>query len=1137
MSLIRIVTINTQGLQSSLNKLSNLIHSQHIHIAFLQETHHIKSQTITNFAHTNNFEILTNTHEHEHDSTQHRQGTAIILNKTLLSKFKQASYDTQNILPKRIQILNFKLSSIKYVFINVYHTSGKSPKIRKNEIEIIQDHIKNLKPSTTKIFILGDFNFVLNKIDRTGLFHPSTIDKLYFSKLITQFNLTDAFRKLNPNLRQYTLIHSQHASRLDRIYIPLDQISNIQTCNHIPITFSDHKQAPTITIKLTEPNKHKSTYWKLNTSILKSESNINCIKAFIEQLINRNMIKPNPLTWWEKFKIKIKTYLIFISRINSLNMNKQENILKKQLQAETNRRNYQEMIRINDQIAKLQNYKRKGAQIRTRDPPLLSIDEPSPHSYAREEKKCLKQKLPTQTNQDRNSPNTSTNFLTQITTFFADIWSKQDSLFEPSPYLVTLTSKIDSKLVDLLPESPLITIDEIKSAVRCLNKHSAPGCDGLPTSFYTSFPSTYPLLAETFNNSFIQSKLTESQMLAIVKLIPKIQSPKTVKDWRPISLLNTDYKILSFIIANRLKPLLNSAISKSQQCGLPKRQIFNCHLNIKTAIEYATETHQSLAILQIDFYKAFDSISHTFLLHTATSLGIPPSLIKWIKICLTNLSSKIILNNAQSEKIPIQRGIRQGCPLSMLLFIIAIQPLTEQILSNTQIKGLKIGKTSLVVNHYADDLTLFITDPKSFTKIESILRTFSSYSGLKTNLQKTKMLSNSPVFKNAFKTSFPQGQDQNTSKILGLHFSFKPNLNEKNWLNLISQTVNLTTSLLNPNDSLYSKVIAINEHILPKILFVARIFPPQPKQIKTINTSIFKYLWNDSIIEPIKRTTLYLPKDQGGISLPSIGVKAQTALAWQLIALLQSDDHTSQFWMTHANFNLSTKIKPFKASFYTNSQPHKPKPNQMWNKILIKISRIDTPPNQLHSVTFKNLYYKFLNQDPIPIPSTIKSTTPHSWLQIALFKPKSHLFSNFEKEIAFRTATNTFAWGTFLCDHHFPISKPNKCKLCKQGSDDPSHLFVECPLTKEILEKMQDTIAHTTHQQISLTRNTMLYNQTNSVGNTHIIITKAASLIRTTLYIMRKRTISYNTTFNKKLQKETLFKIKVKFKDFINVFS
>ena len=170
---------------------------------------------------------------------------------------------------------------------------------------------------------------------------------------------------------------------------------------------------------------------------------------------------------------------------------------------------------------------------------------------------------------------------------------------------------------------------------------------------------------------------------------------------------------MSSIISNQLKPILNSIISPEQQCGLPNRQIFNNHLNILSAINYSKDFQQLLAIVQFNFYKAFDSISHTFLLKTASKLRIPDSLLTRIQIFFSHLSAKLNLNCYFSDFISVQRGIRQGCPLSMLLFIISIEPLSRKILCSTKIQGISLGTPNLKVSHY--DLTFFITSPTLFS--------------------------------------------------------------------------------------------------------------------------------------------------------------------------------------------------------------------------------------------------------------------------------------------------------------------------------------------------------------------------------------------------------------------------------------
>ena len=194
------------------------------------------------------------------------------------------------------------------------------------------------------------------------------------------------------------------------------------------------------------------------------------------------------------------------------------------------------------------------------------------------------------------------------------MWNPTSTPPDPFNYLHKISTSISNDVLQLLSQSPLITHNEIRAAIQNFNQNSAPGLDKLTPSFYISFSSIIPFVCQTFNNFYFQKKLTCSQSLALIKLIPKKNNPTTVHDWRPMSLLNTDYKILSRIISSRLKPILISIISLEQQCSLPNRQIFNNHLNILSAINYTNDFNQPLAILQIDFYKAFDSISHEFIL-------------------------------------------------------------------------------------------------------------------------------------------------------------------------------------------------------------------------------------------------------------------------------------------------------------------------------------------------------------------------------------------------------------------------------------------------------------------------------------------------------------------------------------------
>ena len=221
-------------------------------------------------------------------------------------------------------------------------------------------------------------------------------------------------------------------------------------------------------------------------------------------------------------------------------------------------------------------------------PPLTSIDKPSPMATIKESINQNKSLIPPDTDHSlpiNSSPSPSFGI---FYFFFQDLGNPSIPSTNPTEYLCDLSPFTNKEILQILPPSPLITAEEIRFAIKTLNKHFSPCLDGFTAKFYNSLPSIIPLLIQFFNNTFIQKQLSSSQSVALIKLIPKISKLTSVKDWRFIALLNTNHKILSSMISNRLKPILNFIISPEQQCGLPNFQIFN-HLNILSAINYSKD--------------------------------------------------------------------------------------------------------------------------------------------------------------------------------------------------------------------------------------------------------------------------------------------------------------------------------------------------------------------------------------------------------------------------------------------------------------------------------------------------------------------------------------------------------------------
>ena len=156
---------------------------------------------------------------------------------------------------------------------------------------------------------------------------------------------------------------------------------------------------------------------------------------------------------------------------------------------------------------------------------------------------------------------------------------------------------------------------------------------------------------------------------------PKKRQPQAPEDYRPITLHNTDYKIRAKLIAARVRPFLSELLHPSQHCGVPTNTIFDAVATVWDAIAYAETTRTPLCVVSLDFKQAFDRISHTYLMAVLRSYGFDEGLIECIRIMYDNATSVIQVNGHLSTPTPIQCGVRQGCPLSMILYVLCLKPL------------------------------------------------------------------------------------------------------------------------------------------------------------------------------------------------------------------------------------------------------------------------------------------------------------------------------------------------------------------------------------------------------------------------------------------------------------------------------
>ena len=222
------------------------------------------------------------------------------------------------------------------------------------------------------------------------------------------------------------------------------------------------------------------------------------------------------------------------------------------------------------------------------------------------------------------------------------------------------------------------------SAVHIISfKNKTPGSDGLTAEFYLVCFWEYlasPLI-NCFNEAFQCGEMSISQRRGIISLTPKKNKVMLLlKNWRPISLLNTDYKTATKCMAIRLEKVLPKLINNDQTGYIKNRFIDENIRLISDMIELYEKKDLPGILLFIDFEKAFDCLEWKYLFKVLDLMNFGPMFQKWIHIFYSNISSCVINNGFASNFFSLKRGVRQGCPLSGLLFVLAIAVLAQAIL-------------------------------------------------------------------------------------------------------------------------------------------------------------------------------------------------------------------------------------------------------------------------------------------------------------------------------------------------------------------------------------------------------------------------------------------------------------------------
>ncbi|KAJ9550970.1 LOW QUALITY PROTEIN: hypothetical protein OSB04_015015 [Centaurea solstitialis] len=308
----------------------------------------------------------------------------------------------------------------------------------------------------------------------------------------------------------------------------------------------------------------------------------------------------------------------------------------------------------------------------------------------------------------------------------------------------TITSQFFKRISDNQKhslEAPF-SEQEVKSAVWSCGYNKAPGPD-VRSEFWDMVGKDFYEAVKYFESNH---RIHPGSNSSFITLVPKVSDPLSLDDYRPINLIGCVNKVISKVLAERLKGVLDSVISNSQTAFIKGRSILDGPLMVNELINWAKKKKKKLLIFKVDFAKAFDTLNWNYLDNVLMQMGFGQKWREWMKGCTRTAKVSVLINGSPTKEFSLGKGVRQGDPLAPFLFILAAEGLTvamKEAQRSNLFKGIRIGNSidELSIFQFADD-AIFVGewDKDNAMNLICILKCFEVCSGLKINMGKSRLL-------------------------------------------------------------------------------------------------------------------------------------------------------------------------------------------------------------------------------------------------------------------------------------------------------------------------------------------------------------------------------------------------------------
>ncbi|XP_012819057.2 uncharacterized protein LOC105947410 [Xenopus tropicalis] len=721
--------------------------------------------------------------------------------------------------------------------------------------------------------IMGDFNNCMNpSLDRSKI-EPNTSTRL--AGWADALHLTEVWRWKNPTARVFSCHSLTHKSlsRIDLAFTSADLLPMVDTIQYLPQALSDHSP---LSLSFRWNPSQVDRLWRLSPLWLKNDvvaaQNQNAYTEYWEL----NDKSASPPTLWDASKAVMRGELIAV--ISQVREEKKEHLneAEKTLIAAEATHTQNPTEHTYEQLLSARSSLSRATVSLTRKAVLYQ------NQRIFEQGDKISKLLAYLSKPQNNS--TAISHIRQddgtLTTEPKTI-AQQFASYYKNLYTTTVTYT-KAQLIQYLASIPIpkltpadrayldapITRQEIADAIATLPPNKTPGPDGLPSNWYKALSENIPTkLLETLQYAYDNQALPASFAEALIVVIPKPgKDPSLCSSYRPISLINTDAKIL----AVRLQRVVPDRVHPDQSGFMPGRSTDINLRRLFTNLQIPHLETGTRAVASLDSAKAFDSIEWGYLWEVLSDFGFGQSFLKWIKLLHQRPTARVRVNGITSLPFSLERGTRQGCPLSPILFALAIEPLAILIRNTPGIKGLTYGNIKEKVSLYADDLLVYLVDPRdSLTSLLQLVDNFGHYSGLRINWDKSILCPVDPLQPQPVVPNIPL-KWANQFKYLGVWITV--DFTKYMSLNLDPLLSDLKTRLAQWSKlplSLWGRINIIKMIYLPKFLYILHNAPVFILKtfFKTLNQIILPFVWNN---RPPRMawTKLCAPLTEGGLALP-----------------------------------------------------------------------------------------------------------------------------------------------------------------------------------------------------------------------------------------------------------------------------